>query len=88
MNVTAGLAQRLQAFAKASSNSSDGTVTLALQRRQAQIKGYKDDIDAWDVRLDAKREALKKQFSAMETALGKLKNQSSWLAGQIASLPS
>ena len=40
------------------------------------------------MRLDAKREALKNQFGTMETALGKLKNQSSWLSGQIASLPS
>jgi flagellar hook-associated protein 2 len=31
---------------------------------------------------------LTRQFSAMETALSSLKNQSTWLAGQINSLPS
>ena len=38
VNVTAGLGQRLESFAKAASNSSDGTVTLAIQRRQAQSR--------------------------------------------------
>ena len=30
---------------------------------------------------------MRRQFAAMETALGNLRNQSNWLAGQLASLP-
>jgi flagellar hook-associated protein 2 len=30
---------------------------------------------------------MRRQFAAMETALGKLRDQSNWLAGQLASLP-
>jgi flagellar hook-associated protein 2 len=30
---------------------------------------------------------LKTQFANLETALGKLKDQSSWLSGQLAGLP-
>ena len=37
-------------------------------------------------RLQAKQDQLKLQFSNLETALSSLKNQSSWLAGQISSL--
>ena len=43
-------------------------------------------ISDWDVTLAARKEALEKQYSALETALGKLKNQSTWLAGQINQL--
>ncbi|MFC6410937.1 hypothetical protein [Planobispora longispora] len=31
--------------------------------------------------------ALRKQFSNLEVSLGKLNQQSTWLAGQISSLP-
>jgi flagellar hook-associated protein 2 len=37
--------------------------------------------------LAKRKETLTRQFTAMETALSSLKNQSSWLAGQISSLP-
>jgi len=37
----------------------------------------------WDIRLDQRRNTLQRQFSAMETALGSLKNKSSWLAGAL-----
>ena len=45
-------------------------------------------IDAWDLRLTMRRETLTAQFNAMETALGTLNSQASWLSGQIGSLPS
>jgi flagellar hook-associated protein 2 len=31
---------------------------------------------------------LQRQYGALEVALGRLQNQSTWLAGQISSLPS
>ena len=52
------------------------------------LKDYQDRIDAWDLRLAKRKETLTRQFTAMETALSSLKNQSTWLAGQINSLPS
>ena len=41
--------------------------------------------EAWTAK---RKETLTRQFTAMETALSSLKNQSTWLAGQINSLPS
>ena len=59
----------------------------------SSITGRKNDIDSlsiqienWDVRLVAKREALQKTYAGLETALSKLQSQSTWLSGQIASL--
>ncbi len=46
-----------------------------------------DDIADWDVRLEQRRTSLERQYGALEVALGKLQSQSSWLAGQISSLP-
>jgi flagellar hook-associated protein 2 len=56
--------------------------------RNSEIDLINTQIENWDVRLAAKKLALQKQYSDLEVALGKLKDQSSWLSGQIASLPS
>lgn len=83
-----GIAAKLEALAQRASDATQGTVT-------AEIKGYNDGITSmnksiadWDVRLVNKQDALQKQFSALEVALGKMQSQASWLSGQIASLPS
>ena len=52
------------------------------------IKDIQDRIANWDLRLAKREETLTRQFTAMETALSHAENQSSWLAGQINSLPS
>jgi flagellar hook-associated protein 2 len=51
------------------------------------VKDIQQRIESWDLRLAKRKEMLTRQFSAMETALSSLKNQSTWLAGQINSLP-
>ncbi|ADB73745.1 flagellar filament capping protein FliD [Geodermatophilus obscurus] len=81
-----GLAQRLATTAKDATKSTTGTLTLLAQGREALVKDYQSRIADWDLRLAARKEALTRQFSAMETALSSLKNQSSWLAGQLGSL--
>lgn len=53
-------------------NSIDGTMTLADQVFQDQIDLTKSRIDAFDVRLEARRARLERQFVAMETALAQL----------------
>ena len=84
---TLGFAARLAAAGKAASDPVDGTVTQAIAGRNSTIKSLQDDISDWDVRLTAKQDALRRQYAALEVALGKLQDQSSWLSGQIKSLP-
>jgi flagellar hook-associated protein 2 len=86
-NTDHGFATALEALAKRLSNSTDGVVTSLVKGRQSSIDGLNDAIDAWDSRLELRRSALEKQYAALEVALGKLQSQSSWLAGQISSLP-
>jgi flagellar hook-associated protein 2 len=64
---------------------STGLKSIITGRNNA-ISDLNDQISNWDVRLVAKREALQKQYSGLEVALGKLKDQSNWLSGQLASL--
>jgi flagellar hook-associated protein 2 len=82
-----GLAQRVQALATRASDATTGTLTSLAKGRDTLAEDIKDRIADWDTRLQMRRDMLTRQFSAMETALSSLKNQSSWLAGQLASLP-
>lgn len=85
---TSGIAGRLLEVAKSASDSASGSLVALAKGQDSLVKGYQDRIAAWDVRLAKRREMLSRQFTAMETALSGLRNQSTWLAGQINSLPS
>jgi flagellar hook-associated protein 2 len=80
-----GFADSVAAFA-AGASSSTGTISSAVSGRQSTITDLTDRISGWDVRLANKQASLQKQYAALEVALGKLKNQSTWLAGQVSSL--
>jgi flagellar hook-associated protein 2 len=66
--------------------SKEGVLQGLIQRRNDSIKSLNTQISAWDVRLDLRKSALQKQFSNLEVAMGKMQQQSSWLASQLAGL--
>jgi len=86
--LAAGVASSLATVAQGASDSTTGSLTLAIQGRNSTVKDLNSRIEDWDDRLAMRKAALQRQFSAMETALSSLKNQSSWLAGQLNSLSS
>ena len=73
--------------ASAATDFSNGSITNAINGEQSTIRDLTDQIADWDERLQQRQDLLKMQFANLETALGKLKDQSSWLSGQLASLP-
>ncbi|MGE5857131.1 MAG: flagellar filament capping protein FliD, partial [Solirubrobacterales bacterium] len=83
-----GVAQRLASLAVSATDRADGLVTKALSSKQSWIDDLNDRISDWDRRLEMRRTMLQRQFGALEVALGKMRDQSNWLAGQIAGLPS
>lgn len=83
-----GIATRLFDVAKSASDSTTGSLVKLAEGRESTLKGIQERIDAWDLRLAKRKETLNRQFTAMETSLSSLRNQSTWLAGQINSLPS
>jgi flagellar capping protein FliD len=82
-----GIAARLRAVAVSASDATTGTLVTLANGQDSMIKDIKDRIADWDLRLAKRKETLTRQFTAMETALSSLKNQSNWLAGQLGSLP-
>ncbi len=82
-----GVANRLLEVAQRASDGTTGSLTLLADSRDTLAKDIQKRIDAWDTRLVLRKQTLTRQFTAMETALSSLKNQSTWLAGQLNSLP-
>ena len=66
--------------------SREGILQGLIQRRNENIRGLNDQVSAWDVRLESRKAALQRQFSNLEVAMGKMQQQSSWLASQLAGL--
>ncbi|OJF11691.1 flagellar filament capping protein FliD [Couchioplanes caeruleus] len=63
-----------------------GTMQALIERNNNTISRLNDQVSEWDVRLEMRKLALQKQFSGLEVALGKMQQQSSWLASQLAGL--
>ncbi|MFI5911216.1 flagellar filament capping protein FliD [Dactylosporangium sp. NPDC051541] len=81
-----GFADKMVGMANKATMSSTGTLAQLITSGNNNITDLNDRISDWDVRLQQRQATLQKQFTAMETALGSMKNQSSWLAGQLSSL--
>lgn len=81
-----GVASRMLSAVDDMTDLIDGTVTSAAGAVQRRIDEYTKQISDWDRRLAARESALRLQFANLDTLLGQMKNQSSYLASQIASL--
>ncbi|GAA3871507.1 flagellar filament capping protein FliD [Saccharothrix violaceirubra] len=81
-------AEGFRKTADAATNTTDGKLTQIIQGRDNVVRSLNKQIDDWDSRLADRKVALQRQYTALETTLGKLKDQSTWLAGQLSSLSS
>lgn len=80
-----GLAQRLVTAIKTATDEG-GYLASGEQARQARVDAFTRSIDSYDRRLALRQETLKKQYALLEVALGRMRTQSDWLAGQLNSL--
>ncbi len=81
-----GIAERLRLVAKTATAFGTGQIALAIEGRKNENKQLESQISNWDNRLARKESAFKRQYGNLETMLGRLRNQGSWLAGQLGSL--
>ncbi|SOC47026.1 flagellar hook-associated protein 2 [Blastococcus aggregatus] len=81
-----GIAGRIRDVAKVASDVTTGTLSSMAKGQDSLVRDIQDRIATWDLRLAKRKEMLTRQFTAMETALSSLNNQSNWLAGQLGSL--
>jgi flagellar hook-associated protein 2 len=85
--VQTGFAETYRELGVDATDATKGRLTLAVQGQDTALRRLNSEIDDWDTRLAARRVAIQRQYTNLETTLGRLKDQSSWLAGQLASLP-
>jgi flagellar hook-associated protein 2 len=64
----------------------EGSITGMITRRNESIRALNDQVSSWDTRLETRKASLQRQYAALEVALGKMQQQSSWLSGQLAGL--
>ena len=85
---TVGVGARLKTLATMASDKATGMLTSLASGQDTRAKDIQTQIDSWTTRLALRQKTLTDQFTAMETALGTLKDQASWLTSQVNSLPS
>jgi flagellar hook-associated protein 2 len=83
-----GFAKIAETLAAGATDATDGLITSAINGAKSQVTTLTNQVTSWDQRLVLKERTLRRQFGDMETRLGNLRNQSTWLSGQIAQLPS
>lgn len=81
------VASRIADVADRYSDRYDGLLTSQIQGRQATIADLDRQIESWTSRLAQREAALKRTYSALEVALSNMNSQSSFLASQLANLP-
>jgi flagellar hook-associated protein 2 len=81
-----GFGKRLYDAIDQATAADTGLLTSSQTSVQNTIDALQLSIDGMQQRLDQRQVALRAQFTAMETTLGKLKNQSGWLQGQLTQL--
>ncbi|MHC6219498.1 flagellar filament capping protein FliD [Arthrobacter sp. MMS24-S77] len=81
------IASRVADAATAATDQFSGSVTGLIKGQQAEVADLGKQISDWDQRLASRRATLQAVYTNMEVLLGGLQSQSSWLSGQIASLP-
>jgi flagellar hook-associated protein 2 len=83
----ATIAQRVSDAGKSASDTYTGSISLKIQGEQSTVKDLNDQITDWDTRLADRRSTLEKTYANLEVQLQQLQSQSSWLTGQLSSLP-
>lgn len=81
-----GLIEKLSTLASNATRTGTGLLTSAIAGRNSSISDLTNRIADWDLKLAARKERYQKYYSALETALGKLQNQSTYVASQLSSL--
>lgn len=83
VKITLGVAELFDNALFNITDSIDGYVAFKQDSLQDRITSFDDQIEQMEARLDRKMESMINRFVAMELAMSRIQNQSSWLSGQI-----
>jgi flagellar hook-associated protein 2 len=82
---TSGFAQSFEGLLAPITRSGDGLIDQRVKDADGELSYIKDNLDRMDLRLQAKQDLLRSQFTAMEQALSQSQTQSTWLTQQLSS---
>lgn len=86
MNYEPGLAARLSAAVTAATDSTSGYLVGAQEGRQSRVDLLDRSMSAYDQRLALREARIRKEFASLEVVLGRIQEQSGFLASQLASV--
>ncbi|GAA1871576.1 flagellar filament capping protein FliD [Paeniglutamicibacter psychrophenolicus] len=81
------ISSRVLAVSTAMSDKHDGMITSRIKGQESMISRLDTQVADWDRRLDSREATLKRIYSSLEVQLSNLNSQQSYLASQLASLP-
>ncbi|KHL02406.1 flagellar filament capping protein FliD [Sinomonas humi] len=81
------IASRVSSAAKNASDPVTGSITSLISGQQTEVADLSTLISDWDTRLADRKATLTALYNNMDTMMGTLKSQQSWLTSQIAGLP-
>lgn len=81
-----GVITRLDGMLRLALQTGSGVVPETQEALNDRIKDIDRQIEAFERRLELRRQHLVQQFTALEKALSAMQSQSNWLAGQIQKL--
>ncbi len=64
----------------------NGTISRARQSLEGRMRIFDDRIEVFERRLETREATIRRQFLTLETALGRMQEQSQWLDQQLAGL--
>lgn len=82
-----GILDRIVNAAEAATTSGSGVLWSEAEATKNRIERWGEQIDAFEVRFERRETNLRRQYAALEVALGGLNEQSNYLASQLSSLP-
>lgn len=85
--LVATIASRVSAASRDLSDKYDGAITARIKGQESAINRLNDQILDWDQRLDQREASLKRIYAALEVQMSNMNAQQSYLASQLASLP-
>lgn len=84
----ATLAKRVETVSSELSDKYSGNISSRIKGQETTITRLNDQILNWDRRLESREASLKRIYSTLEVQLSNMNAQQSYLASQLASLPS
>jgi flagellar hook-associated protein 2 len=85
VKVQDGLAGAMDRYLR-QAEGSGGSIARAREAIDGRISSTRDSLESFERRLEVREQTIRRQFTALETAMAQMNSQMSWLNSQLGSL--